>query len=217
MAQDSSARIVRGMSENPALPDFWDTRYRAGRTPWELGDAPSPLKRWLAAHPGGGARVLIPGCGTGRELSAFAAAGYDVTAIDFSAAAVERARQQAGPALAPRILQQDFFGRGLPAHGFDLIYERTFLCALPVAVRGRLAHRCWELLRPGGLLVGLYYYGPQDDGPPFGLEAGEALRRFGPGFDLLMDEEVAAAESPELFAGAERWLEWRARPDWRAA
>jgi len=202
------------MNENPAAPEFWDTRYRAGRTPWELGTVPLRLARWLADHPGRGGAVLIPGCGSGPEIAAFAEAGYVVTAIDFSAAAVERARRRAGPALADRVRQQDFFADGLPRHSFDVIYERTFLCALPTGLRARLAHRCWELLRHGGVLAGLYYHGPQEDGPPFGLADGEAARLFGPGFNLLVDEAVPAAESPALFAGAERWQEWGARAEW---
>lgn len=202
------------MNEDPAKPDFWDTRYRAGRIPWELGEVPGRLARWLAEHPGGGASVLIPGCGSGPEIAAFAHAGYAVTAIDFSAAAVERARRRAGPALADRVRQQDFFGPALPRHAFDVIYERTFLCALPLDHRTPLARRCWELLRTGGVLVGLYYHGPKDDGPPFGLEKGEADQLFSPGFRLVVDEAVPAGESPALFAGAERWQERQAAPAW---
>lgn len=38
----------------------------------------------------GGGRVSIPGCGSAYEARTFAEKGYDVVAIDFSPAAVER-------------------------------------------------------------------------------------------------------------------------------
>jgi hypothetical protein len=69
------------MSENPAAPDFWNERYAAGRTPWDQCGVPAALARFLARSSGGGARVLIPGCGTGYEIVAFAGAGYEVTAL----------------------------------------------------------------------------------------------------------------------------------------
>ena len=74
---------------NPADARFWDERFAAGFTPWDAG-APAPvLLRWLAAlGPGQGRRVLVPGCGSGHEVAALDAAGFAVTAIDYSAQAV---------------------------------------------------------------------------------------------------------------------------------
>ncbi len=113
---------------------------------------PAPLARWLAAHPGAGARVLIPGCGSGYEIAAFAHAGYDVTAIDFSPSAVARARALVGAPLAARVLEGDFFRHEFAAAPFELIYERTFLCALPPADWPRIVERTAALLQPGGRL-----------------------------------------------------------------
>ncbi len=194
---------------SPTQPAFWDTRYAARRTPWDAGGVPTPLARWLAAHPGAGARVLIPGCGSGYEIAAFAHAGYDVTAIDFSPSAVERARGNLGAALAARVFEGDFFRHHFAAAPFDLIYERTFLCALPPAEWPRIVERTAELLKPGGHLVGIYFFGDREDGPPFGFAAGEPAQLFGSRFVTTADQPIAAAESLALFAGRERWQEWR--------
>lgn len=197
--------------DSPLQPEFWDTRYSAGRTPWDLGRVPPALERYLAAHPGQGARVLIPGCGSGYEVAAFAAAGYDVTAIDFSRPAVLRARANVGPQLAPRIVEADFFTYDFPRAPFDLVYERTFLCALPPELWRKLVARTAQLLAPGGILAGLYYFDEQGDGPPYGLAPDEPATLFDPHFLRVADHAIPATESLPLFAGRERWQERRRR------
>ena len=62
---------------------FWQPRYAAGETPWDFGGVPIALKQWLQRESAPG-RVLIPGCGAGHEVRAFDAAGWDVTAIDYT-------------------------------------------------------------------------------------------------------------------------------------
>ncbi len=195
------------MTEDPTSPGFWNTRYEAGTTPWDLGGVPAPLARHLATRPGRGASVLIPGCGSGYEVAAFTQAGFRVTAIDFSAPAVSRARATVGPARAGRIIEGDFFTHTLADAPFDFIYERTFLCALPPAWREKIVARAAALLKPGGTLAGIYFFEESTDGPPFGLAPGEADRLFDPLFRLVRDEPVAPAESLEFFVGRERWQE----------
>ncbi len=197
------------MSESSTHRAFWDERYLAQTTPWDLGGAPAALGRFLATRPGRGASVLIPGCGSGHEVAAFARAGYNVTAIDFSPPAVARARANAGAQLAGRIVEGDFFTHPFAEAPFDLVYERTFLCALPPAWRGRIVARAAALLKPGGTLAGLYFFGDASDGPPYGLAPDDAARLFDPSFRLVRDEAVPAAESLPIFAGLERWQERR--------
>ncbi|MEJ1972939.1 MAG: methyltransferase domain-containing protein [Lacunisphaera sp.] len=92
----------------PNQPEYWNARYLKDNTPWDFGGIPEDLKNFLKKR-GKGAKVLIPGCGSGYEIKAFAEAGYEVTAIDFSKFAVERARRMVGPALADNIVVGDFF------------------------------------------------------------------------------------------------------------
>lgn len=56
--------------------------------------------------------VLIPGCGAGYGVQAFHTAGYHVTAIDFSPAAIDQAGKMLGP-LADKVVLGDFFTYGL--------------------------------------------------------------------------------------------------------
>src|SRR5689334_8355294 len=118
------------MENNPdsSRPDFWTARYVAGRMPWDFGGIPVALKSFLARSSAPG-KVLVPGCGSGYEVKAFHEAGYDVTAIDFSPAAVDRAKGILGP-LAEWVILGDFFTYDFGERRFDLIYERTFFCSM---------------------------------------------------------------------------------------
>src|ERR1043166_9609489 len=164
-------------SSDSSHPDFWTTRYTAGRTPWDFGGVPAALKSFLARS-SGPARVLIPGCGSGYEVQAFHEAGYDVTAIDFSPAAVEQAKKVRG-VLADRVILGDFFTYDFGPRHFDLIYERTFLCSMPPSRWPDYASRMADLLLPGGRLVGIFLYGQRSpSGPPFSLTDNAEAEQF---------------------------------------
>lgn len=192
------------MVDHPTQPQYWDTRYTSGQTPWDFGGVPAAVQDFITRNPKGG-RVLIPGCGAGHEIRAFAEAGWKVTALDISPVAVELARKNAGADLAKRVFLADFFQDRLAAAGFDLIYERTFLCALLPQHRNAYVQRTAELLKPDGRLVGYFYFQKTalKDGPPWGLAWGEADALFQDYFDL--DQDVAVADSLPLFKGRERW------------
>ena len=192
-------------AEDSSKPEFWNTRYAAGKTPWDLGGVPTALRSFLArAQPPG--RVLIPGCGSGYEVKAFYDAGSEVTAIDFSPAALQRAERNLGP-LRRRIIAGDFFTHDFIGQNFDLIYERTFLCSLPPERWRDYATRMADLLEKGKLLAGIFLYGEEAEPPPYPLTETQALELFGQDFELIRSEPVS--DSLPLFQGMERWQEWR--------
>jgi SAM-dependent methyltransferase len=197
------------MSEDPNQAEFWTQRYDRGRLPWDLGRVPAALSRFLANGPTPGA-VLIPGCGSGHEIKAFAGAGWRVTALDFSPSAVARAQLNAGPALARCIVQGDFFTYPFPSASFDLIYERTFLCAVLPSRWPQAARRFAELLKPGGLLLGVFYIATKIGGPPFGLSSSEPARLFDPFF--ILEANYPVTDSLPFFAGHEFWQVRRRKP-----
>jgi hypothetical protein len=195
------------MSEAFQDPEFWDSRYRSGDAPWEVSRMPAQLERWIGSHPAGGA-VLIPGCGSGREISTFSDAGWNVTAIDFSPTAIARARSHASAANA-RLILDDFFTHPFVSGTFDLIYERTFLTALSPARWPACVMRYRDLLKPGGWIAGYCYYGHEPDPPPFFQPPGEPPV-FAGAFDL--EEDATSADALPFFGHRERWQVWRARP-----
>jgi SAM-dependent methyltransferase len=149
---------------------------------------------------------LIPGCGTEHEvLRFFQGAGFDVTAIDFSTVAVAQIKEALGN-FDGNIIHGDFFKFDFPIR-FDLIYERTFLCALHPRRWPRYAKCVSELLRPRGKFVGVFFYGTEPDPPPYPLHQALAAEIFGKYFQLIRDVNVS--DSVAMFAGMERWQEWQ--------
>ncbi|WP_394782301.1 methyltransferase domain-containing protein [Undibacterium sp.] len=193
-------------TRDPTASSFWDERFQRAFTPWDKGGVPKALQQFVAQakRP---LVTLIPGCGAAYEAVFLSESGWDVTAIDFSPAAVATARTAAGK-WAERIVEADFFSFQ-PARGLDMIYERAFLCALPPKMRPAIAARWAELLPSGGLLAGYFFFDNSPKGPPFGIAPQELDDLLLPAFELLEDAEVA--DSIAAFQGKERWKVWRRR------
>lgn len=193
-------------SRDPSAPAFWSERFAQNYMPWDRGGVPDALQRFVASSPG--TRVaLIPGCGVGYEVAYLSEAGWDVTAIDFSPAAVAVAQAALGP-WASRVVEADFFTFA-PPRAPDLIYERAFLCALPRGRWPQVAERWAELLPPGGLLTGFFYFDDAPKGPPFGSAPAQLDALLIPNFERIEDEP--ATDSVDVFVGKERWQVWKRR------
>ena len=181
-------------------------RYRDGVTPWDAGGVPARLASFLRdPRP---LRVLVPGCGSGYEVTLFAERGHEVLGIDFSGAALEAAQRVLGK-LARRVRKADFFA--LAEEPFDLVYERTFLCALPRSRWPQWGSKIATLVRPAGRLAGFFYFNDNERGPPFGISADALHALLDPNFELHEDEAVPAEQSVPVLAGRERWQVWERR------
>ena len=196
-------------TRDPTEQAFWSERFDRNFMPWDKGGVPAALRDFVAQAAQGvhAGTVLIPGCGTGYEVAYLSEAGWDVTAIDFSPAAVDAARALLGR-WAGRVEQADFF-TFTPHKPPDVIYERAFLCALPPRMRAEIAARWAALLLPGGLLAGFFYFDDAPKGPPFGIAPDVLEALLAPYFERIEDRPVA--DSIPAFEGRERWQVWRRR------
>ena len=192
---------------DPGEASFWDLRYEAGFAPWDAGRVPERMRRFIASRAPAPSRALVPGCGAAYEVRALAESGWDVVGIDFSAEALDAARTVLGP-FKDRAIQADFFG-AIAGAPFDLVYERAFLCALPRRLWPAWGARMAELVAPGGVLAGFFFFGQAERGPPFPLHDARELEGLLPHFERVEDEAVA--DSIAVFAGHERWQAWRRR------
>ena len=123
-----------------------------------LGAMRDRVRRTVAEFVPAGARVLDLGCGPGADAADLAAAGYRITAIDWSPAMVEEARrrvQEAGVAdrvdvrhLGIHQIDRRWFGDA----AFDAAYSNfgplNCVAHLPAA-----AQHIADRLKPGGVLV----------------------------------------------------------------
>lgn len=166
----------------------WETRYQTGDMPWEKG-APSPgLVDFLAAHtelPRG--TVCVPGCGTGHDVRAFAAAGFEAFGFDIAPSAVRLARERTKAAGLDAIYQLADFLHDEPVAQFDWIFEHTLFCAIQPNLRDHYVRSVQRWLKPDGHYLAVNYLIPDEDGPPFGTTRDEVWQRFSPHFELLED------------------------------
>jgi SAM-dependent methyltransferase len=193
-------------SRDPNTPAFWDERFKLGFTPWDRGGVPQALGDFVG-RTGRPLATLIPGCGAAYELAFLSQQGWDATAIDFSPAAVATAKAGLGQ-WAGNVVVADFFTYW-PERPLELIYERAFLCALPRDMWPRVAARWADLLAPGGLLAGFFFFDDAAKGPPFGIERAALEALLSPHFACV--EDAAVSDSIAVFAGKERWMVWQRR------
>jgi SAM-dependent methyltransferase len=127
---------------------FWDGVVGAAALPW--GRAGSPAVAVLAQRLQPNGRVLVPGCGYGRNALALAQRGLRVAAYDFSDLAIARARADFGD---PRI---DYGVRDIldpPAGPFDGVFCHFLLHLFRAPERQRIVATLADALTPGGLLL----------------------------------------------------------------
>jgi hypothetical protein len=72
-----------------------------------------------------------------------------------------------------------------------------------------VAARWAQLLAPGGLLAGYFFFDDAPKGPPFGIARAQLDTLLAPHFDCIADDPVA--DSIPVFAGKEKWMVWRRR------
>ena len=164
----------------------WEDRYQTRDMPWEKGEPSPGLVDFLTAHsqwPRG--TVLVPGCGTGHDVRAWAAAGFAATGYDLAPSAIALAREKTAAAgLTAEFVQGDFLADE-PPRRFDWVFEHTLFCAIDVDRRGDYARAVRRWLKPGGHYLAVNYLIPDKDGPPFGTTRAEVLNWFSPDFELL--------------------------------
>jgi SAM-dependent methyltransferase len=154
--------------------EFWQQRFAAGNTPWDRGEANPQLGAWLAAGVLKRCRILVPGCGSGYEVAALAAAGFEVTALDYASEAIGRARKQLDRAgLDATLIEADALAWQAD-RAFDAVYEQTCLCALYPDQWRDYADQLHRWLAPGGRLYALFVQWPRPgaaegaiEGPPY--------------------------------------------------
>lgn len=122
------------------------------RPPWDTGEVPPELQRFIQSHQPG--RALDLGCGTGTNLLALAQAGWQVTGIDFALRAVSAARRRLAQAGVPADVRvgdvTELSGVGGP---FDLILDIGCYHGLSPVSRSAYRHNLLKYLKPGGTFL----------------------------------------------------------------
>lgn len=145
----------------------WQERYDTGKTGWDRGEPNPMLTHWLKTSELQPCEILVPGCGRGHEVIALAEAGFDVTAIDFTDAAVQSLSDELKRRdVKANVVQSDIFAF-CQSRSFDAVYEQTSLCAIHPSQwqTYQQLYACW--LRAEGRLFALFMQSDAPEGPPY--------------------------------------------------
>ncbi len=168
----------------------WDEKYRKGEIFWDKGAPSPPMRQYLERHAVKG-RALVPGCGHGHEVVMAVEHGLDAIGLDIAPTAVAEARALY-PQLAERFVTGDLFDPPEEMRGaFDVVLEHTCMSGLPPALRADYRRGIDLTLRPGGLLIGVWFINPDldpgDEGPPFPLSVPDLTALFAKGYEVVED------------------------------
>ncbi len=159
------------MSQKPKYVTVadWDTAYREGTPPWDVGRPHAELARVLDEYRLKPQTVLEVGCGTGADAIVLARRRFEVTAVDCSPIAIERARLRAEQSDALlRFVLDDVFTFGRTAGQFDLVYDAGMYHSIRHTDLERYLDILWRVTRPGShylCLAGAPVEVVDDNGP----------------------------------------------------
>jgi methyl halide transferase len=154
--------------DSSKAPD-WETAYRETTPSWETGNPSGELVRLVEEGILKPSRILELGCGTGANAVYLARRGFEVTALDSSPTAIERARtraEQTGALL--RIVLADVFEFAETCGSFDLVFDAGFYHFIRRVNLSRFLDLLWRVTRPGSLYLTLSGAADElsEDGPP---------------------------------------------------
>lgn len=148
----SQAASDDGQAALSGDPD-WDERYAESPRVWS-GEPNGALVAEIEAVPPG--RALDVGCGEGADAVWLALSGWDVTALDVSGVALDRAQAAAEAAGASvRWLHAGLLNADLPAGGFDLVSAQY--PALLRTPADEAEHALLAAVAPGGTLLVVHH------------------------------------------------------------
>ena len=179
------------MSKNLNKHTFWEECYKTNQLTWDIG-APTPfliefLKNDKSLR---NKKICVLGCGMGHDVIEFAKYHNEVHAIDFVEDAInhlECIKKDKPYNIVPKLM--DIFDLGnIYKSYFDVVYEYTCYCAIPVNKRKDYRKMVYKILSNEGLYIGILFpVGKKhsEGGPPFGVDIKSTKEKFMRYFKLL--------------------------------
>lgn len=175
---------------------YWDHRYLADETGWDMHQVSPPLKSYIDSLSDKGLAILIPGCGNAYEANYLLDKGFkNVTLIDLSKVVTDSLKKKYKDKPVS-IVNKNFFDH---SDKYDLILEQTFFCALDPSLRKKYVEKCFELLNDYGKIAGVFFNKSfTQTEPPFIASDKEYRDLFQPLFTFLKFENCTNSIAPRM-------------------
>ncbi|WVF66763.1 hypothetical protein IAT40_001505 [Kwoniella sp. CBS 6097] len=204
----------------------WEERWQQGRTGWDQSGSHKTLVSFLNSAQADelgisrNGRALVPGCGKGYDVHLFAAKGLHAIGLDLARTGTEAAKEWIASQPTPttgsaEVICQNFFGYD-PKDKFDVIYDYTFLCALPPDLHPRWAAHLCHLTEPSSSLITMMYPLPPtavgQNPPPWPLTVDRYHELLDKDWVLVWSQDVPDEERRTTGAeGGEKLAIWKRR------
>jgi len=191
----------------------WDEMYRMGNPPWDIGRPSAEFVRVIEQGPIRPSRALELGCGTGANAVHLALRKYEVTAIDASPLAIERARLRCEQHNALiRFVRGDLFEFAKNAGRFEFVYDVGFYHFVRRFALERFLDLLWWVTEPGSYYLTLAgASGETAEGGPPQVSEDEIRWELGRLFEMV-DLRPFRFESPNRSEGFLGWSCLMRRP-----
>ncbi|NEA32617.1 class I SAM-dependent methyltransferase [Streptomyces sp. SID13031] len=138
-------------ADNRTAVEYWNDRYRESSRIWSGKPNVELVNQVTDLKPGS---ALDLGCGEGADAIWLAEKGWQVTGVDVSSVALERAAKHAEEAEVAQQIdwQRHELGKTFPHGTFDLV-SAQFLHSTVVLPREAILRSAAEAVAPGGVLL----------------------------------------------------------------
>jgi SAM-dependent methyltransferase len=128
--------------------NYWDERYTNERMIWGAYPSKTVVKAEEYFAGNNGKKIIVPGCGYGRNTNFFDKKGYQVTGIDLSPMAINMAKS-ANPHVS--YSTGSFLESNIPAGSYDGLYAFNVLHLFKAVERKGFIRKAFDTLKPGGI------------------------------------------------------------------
>ena len=175
---------------------YWDERYQEDNTPWDMKAPSPPLKNYIDTIENKNAAILIPGCGNAYEAGYLLEKGFtNVSVVDLSNTVTDVIKKKYEGSVLKVITGNFFDLKG----NYDLILEQTFFCAIDPSLREAYVDKCYQLLKPGGKIAGVFFHNKMVEvEPPYVASKEEYIEFFKDKFYLNKLEPCINSVSPRM-------------------
>lgn len=131
------------------MDEYWESRFRREGAMWRFEPSDSAIQAMDLFKSNSIKKILIPGCGYGRNTKIFYDNGFEITGIEISKSAIEIAKENG---LNCQLHNGSVISMPFDNEIYDGIFCYSLIHLLNKPERREFIQSCWNQLRIGGIM-----------------------------------------------------------------